>query len=472
MSEASVVETINLSDSFLMEGRDMLRGVIALILVLLASPALGAGDGVSAFYAGHKALEEGDTEAAIAAFTEALNSKTLDQTQIAYVYHYRAVAFQKLDKQKEAIDDYSQALAIGSLPKRVQAAVYYNRAIGLDRQQDYASAVRDYTSAIALKPDYAEAYMNRGNAHRKLGDKAQALKDYEASSQYGNPMKHLPYFGRGLVLEEMGDTERAYDAFKIAASLAPPDFIYAAQKVADYDAGRIPMTSVADAGRADASEGITAAIQPREETPAPESRSPPADEPAAVDEAPGADALTEAPLREEAKAEAAENNEVPEAAAEPAPALEAAAAPEALAPAPVDETNHKPAPVAEAPVREAPVKVAVTEAPALNAAPKPDTPKAAPPATQIASIAPVGFLVQVASYTSEAAALTEAAQMKRRNADIFGDVGDHIIKADLGAKGTYWRLQFGPFTSQEESAGFCKKLKSRGLDCIVVKNKS
>ena len=449
-----------------MEGRDMSRSVFALVFMLLAvfaaSPqaAHAVTDGVAEFYAGHKALEENDVDQAIQRFTAALKSKSLDQTQVAYVYHYRAVAFQKLDKHKQAIDDYSQALAVGSLPKRVQAAVYYNRAIGLDRQQDYAAAVRDYTSAIALKPDYAEAYMNRGNAHRKLGDNVQALKDYEASSKYGNPMKHLPYFGRGLVLEEMGNTQKAYDAFKIAASLAPADFIYANQKVADYDAGRIPETAMANSERPQPAAGVTAAIKKpeKEQRLKGEEAKPTQPEPPPAASTASRETLGIA----EAKAKQAE------------PEVEPAKDPEL-----VEKSKSAESP-ASAAMKEPEAESVATTAKAIPAIaskkPEPqksakiETTKPKKPAPQKSKVLK-GFLVQVASYTSEAAALTEAAQMKRRNADVFSGIGEHIVKADLGAKGIYWRLQFGPFTTSGESASFCKKLKTRGLDCIVVKGK-
>ena len=39
-------------------------------------------------------------------------------------------------------------------------------------------AIADYNEAISLKPDYAEAYYNRGNAYYKLDQYQQAIEDY------------------------------------------------------------------------------------------------------------------------------------------------------------------------------------------------------------------------------------------------------------------------------------------------------
>jgi len=44
-----------------------------------------------------------------------------------------------------------------------------------------------------------------------------------------------------------------------------------------------------------------------------------------------------------------------------------------------------------------------------------------------------------------------------------------VVKADLGAKGVYYRLRLGGFESQAQAQSACGKLKSRGLSCFVSK---
>ena len=39
--------------------------------------------------------------------------------------------------------------------------------------------MRDYDQAIALKPDYAEAYINIGNIHAAAKRYAEAMRDYD-----------------------------------------------------------------------------------------------------------------------------------------------------------------------------------------------------------------------------------------------------------------------------------------------------
>ena len=44
-----------------------------------------------------------------------------------------------------------------------------------------------------------------------------------------------------------------------------------------------------------------------------------------------------------------------------------------------------------------------------------------------------------------------------------------IKRADLGAKGVYYRTMVGPFGSTEEAAQFCGNLKSAGGQCVIQK---
>ena len=43
-------------------------------------------------------------------------------------------------------------------------------------------AIADYDEAIRLKPDYAEAYNNRGTEKGALGQRDEAIADYDDSN--------------------------------------------------------------------------------------------------------------------------------------------------------------------------------------------------------------------------------------------------------------------------------------------------
>lgn len=78
------------------------------------------------------------------------------------------------------------------------------------------------------------------------------------------------------------------------------------------------------------------------------------------------------------------------------------------------------------------------------------------------------YLVQIAAFRSEEAA--EAAWRKASGSrpDIYRGAAKHIQRADLGAKGVFYRLRVGAFAERSEATAFCTTLKSAGENCIVV----
>jgi len=52
---------------------------------------------------------------------------------------------------------------------------------------------------------------------------------------------------------------------------------------------------------------------------------------------------------------------------------------------------------------------------------------------------------------------------------VLGDVQPVIQKADLGDRGTYYRVRLGPY-QQQAAARLCSNLKSAGGDCFVRRN--
>ena len=145
--------------------------------------------------------------------------------------------------------------------------------------------------------------------------------------------------------------------------------------------------------------------------------------------------------------------------------------PEAKAPAADAKTPPpEPAPPTAAQLA-APPPLAATPAP--QAAPKPaETPKAAttPPAQTAAAPAKNGsYKVQVASVPSQEQAEKEWAKMKSANSDLLGALTMSIQRADLGAKGVYYRIQAGPLADDAAAKTLCSSLQSRKIGCLVVR---
>ena len=146
----------------------------------------------------------------------------------------------------------------------------------------------------------------------------------------------------------------------------------------------------------------------------------------------------------------------------PAPASAPAAAPPprqvaAATPKPVATTPAvKPATPAPA-TKPAPV---VTKTATPPKAPAPAVPKSVPaPASTPAS---TGFAAQLGSFKDKASADTALARF--RASGLSGPVS--IVAADLGEKGTWYRIRATGFESRSEVEVFCGKARSAGAQCI------
>jgi TPR repeat protein len=150
------------------------------------------------------------------------------------------------------------------------------------------------------------------------------------------------------------------------------------------------------------------------------------------------------------------------------------------APAKVTEAakvESKPAKT-EAKAPETTVAAAKTPAaePAAKA-PEPSTqlasakaPDAAPASSGSASqqAAPSGVRIQLISMASEEAAWGAWKQISGKYPAQLTGLTATVEPADLGAKGTFYRVQAGPFDSVTAAQDRCSAMKEAGLDCLVV----
>lgn len=100
-------------------------------------------------------------------------------------------------------------------------------------------------------------------------------------------------------------------------------------------------------------------------------------------------------------------------------------------------------------------------APQTAAAPKPLTPPAAAAATG-------PLRIQIAATKDEASARAEFARLQKAHADLLGNLSANVVKADLGDKGVFYRIQAGPIADKAQADKLCGQLKPLGIGCIVV----
>ncbi len=157
----------------------------------------------------------------------------------------------------------------------------------------------------------------------------------------------------------------------------------------------------------------------------------------------------------------------PPSAARSAPGTRAAVAPPTTAPAPRAARDQ---PLSLDP--NAPALQSVPQRPAAPSAPR-EASAPAPPAPRVAAAPPAGgdggYVVQVSSQRSEAEAQASFRSLQAKYAQLKSR--QLIIRrADLGAKGIYFRAMVGPFESSEDANQFCSDLKQAGGQCLIQRN--
>jgi outer membrane biosynthesis protein TonB len=155
----------------------------------------------------------------------------------------------------------------------------------------------------------------------------------------------------------------------------------------------------------------------------------------------------------------------------PAPPSQAATA-NAPQPAPPSMPSVDTAPQTAGPT-PAP-QVATAPPPTAVAPPTPVAPKAAAPAPAVPKVAPTlpvggSYRLQLGALKTEDAAKAEWLKLQRQNSDVLGKLSLSISRVELGAKGTYYRIQAGPIADEGRAAQSCAALKSRSVSCILVK---
>jgi hypothetical protein len=121
----------------------------------------------------------------------------------------------------------------------------------------------------------------------------------------------------------------------------------------------------------------------------------------------------------------------------------------------------EPPPLSSPPPAAAP-QAPVASRPAPAPAAQPDPPSVAPAAGG-------SYFVQLAALRSEQEARSAWDRFKKANPDLLGRLSVAVRAADLGARGTYYRVQAGPFADNGAAQDLCDKLKSRNQGCLVVK---
>lgn len=102
-----------------------------------------------------------------------------------------------------------------------QAASLVNRGIIHMQMKNLEAAIADFDAAIALKPDTAEAWVNKGIAHIRKGDDAAAAALLSKGLELGPENPAVAHYSRAYAYEGLGRLREAYEDYGRAAALAP-----------------------------------------------------------------------------------------------------------------------------------------------------------------------------------------------------------------------------------------------------------
>jgi tetratricopeptide (TPR) repeat protein len=135
--------------------------------------------------------------------------------------------------------------AVPAGTQTADAAFYLHRGEDLCGAGQHDRAIADYTTAIELKPDYAEAYNDRGFAYYRKADAEHAIADFTRAIEL-RPNYPKAYNSRGVVYMSHGyGAAKSVPDFTRAIELQP-DFRYAYINRANALLGRHPWLALQD----------------------------------------------------------------------------------------------------------------------------------------------------------------------------------------------------------------------------------
>jgi predicted O-linked N-acetylglucosamine transferase (SPINDLY family) len=120
----------------------------------------------------------------------------------------------QLNKFEEAIESFDKAIQY----KPDFAEAYYNKGVLLQSAKDDVAATSYFKKAISINPDYAEAYANLGNIWEQAEELDLALESYSKAIDI-NGNYSLAYFNRGNILQKINKYEEALSDYRKATEI-------------------------------------------------------------------------------------------------------------------------------------------------------------------------------------------------------------------------------------------------------------
>ncbi|BAM88457.1 conserved exported hypothetical protein [Bradyrhizobium oligotrophicum S58] len=156
----------------------------------------------------------------IAACNKIIALKVFSGAQLATIYFWRAVGWNKKGDYAHVIADAAEALRL-----QPAQAIYNLRGSAYYDKGEYEIAIADFNDALKSGPPSGTIFHNRGNAYRGTGDYAKAIADYDQAIRL-MPKSALSWQNRGISKEALGELDDALtdinEAIRLDPALASP----------------------------------------------------------------------------------------------------------------------------------------------------------------------------------------------------------------------------------------------------------
>ena len=154
--------------------------------------------------------------------TEQVSSATV-QAMIATEQTKQAkLAVEEIENLKQQVSKIQEKInadtaAAEKAAKEAKASQLFTEAFN---EKDTSKAIELYNQAIDIKPDFSEAYNNRGLLKKEINDEECALQDYNKAIEL-NPNFADAYNNRGVLRKNMNDNKGALQDYNKAIELNP-----------------------------------------------------------------------------------------------------------------------------------------------------------------------------------------------------------------------------------------------------------
>ena len=132
-----------------------------------------------------------------------------DQQQLLIKLYSQGQLQQALDQAKGLLEQFPHSKLLHNICGAVYAAF-----------KQYDAAINSYKQAIKIKPDFADAHNNMGNALQDKGELDAAIDSYKQALKI-KPDFAEAYYNMGNALKEKGELDAAIDSYKKALKIKP-----------------------------------------------------------------------------------------------------------------------------------------------------------------------------------------------------------------------------------------------------------